>query len=195
MLPPVLGGLVLLLTLGVVAAGLSLVLLGRLQRQAFLPRLGSQVAGLAAGGYAVLWVAALALSSGRRLPVGAELSFGYFDPHLHVSILGTERGDDLGVRVRFRSDAARAVQHPELLRLAVVDERGRRYRPHAGLPVGLLQPGQEAIGEFRFELPPDARAVGLSVTWGQWPDYLVPGLANPLVQRRQLLALGTEGGS
>ena len=190
MFPSFIGPLIMLAALGLIGLGLLLVVIGRMQRQAFLPRVGIRLAGFAVAGYAGAWLVGWAAAPTRVLAVGEEVSFCGLDCHLHVSVLRADRSRDLGVAVRFRSDAKRALEYPGLLRIAVVDQEGRTYLPASGMIAEPIHPGEIVERDFRFSLPPGAAAPRLVVTYDGWLDYLVPGAGNPLVQRRARLDLG-----
>jgi hypothetical protein len=194
MFPPVISVLIVLATLALVGFGMLLVIVGRIQGQAFLPRVGVRLAGAAASLYAVAWLVGLLGTRSQLLAPGQEVSFCGLDCHLHVSVVAAERDRDLGVRVRFRSDAKQALEYPGLLRIAVVDEAGRTFAPTAGFAAEPLPAGETMDREFRFMLPADATAPRLVVSYDGWLDYLLPGRGNPLVQRRLALDLGIGGG-
>jgi hypothetical protein len=182
-----LGVLVLLGCLGAAGLGLLLVLVGRLQGQRFLPHLGGLLAGGAVGGYVVVWLLALLAAPSRVLSRGQEVSFCGLDCHLHVSVTGAD--PDGRVRLRFRSDARRALEYPSLLRIEAVGPDGRRYPPVAGLLGAPLGPGDTIEREFRFGLPAGVVPAGVVVGTDRWLDYLLPGRGNPMVQRRLVLSL------
>jgi hypothetical protein len=193
MIPPVIGVLILLAALGLIGSGMVVGLVGRHLRRAALSRAGIVVAGLGGVGYAGAWLIGLAASPARLLLSGQEVSFCGVDCHLHVSVVRVDRVTDLGVHVRFRSDAKRALEYPGLLRLAVVDRAGRRYLPSSGLVAEPLRPGETIEREFRFGVPVGSSGARLQVWYGGWLDYLIPGRANPLAQRR--LGLDLDLGS
>ncbi len=189
MFPPVVGALILLGSLGIAGLGLLALLRGTLRRDARLRRVGWLVALGAVGGYGILWLVGLFGSPHRALAIGEEVRFCGLDCHLHVSVVRSERGNDLGVMVRFRSDAKRAEEYPGLLRLEVVDSDGRRYAPSDGQIAEPLEAGATIEREFRFTVPAEARAPALVVSYAGWLDYLLPGAGNPLAQRRLRLTL------
>ncbi len=139
--------------------------------------------------YAGLLAAGPAITPARTLAPGEELSFCGFDCHLHVSAVGARRDGGLDVTLRFRSDAKRAPEHPDHLRVRVVDADGREYAPLGRLPGDELRAGESTTRTLHFPLPPDARLPHVRVTWARWLDYLVPGPGNPLVQRKASLEL------
>ncbi len=140
-------------------------------------------------GYALLLAAGPAVTAPRNLEPGRELSFCGFDCHLHVAAVSARRDAGLDVTLRFRSDAARAPEFPGQLRVRVVDSAGREYAPLARLPRNELPAGGVAAHTLHFPLPPDAGSPRVTVTWGRWLDYAVPGPGNPLVQRKVSLEL------
>lgn len=146
---------------------------------------------LVAGGV-MLAVLALALAvgplvaPGRLLQPGDELSFCGFDCHLHVTALGTS-GDS--VQLRLRSDARRAPEFPAHLRVRATDDRGRALAPVAPLDSAPLLAGDTIVPVLRFLLAPGRRITRVTVTWGDWLDYVVPGPQNPMVQSRSAVRL------
>ena len=190
MISPALGTLVLLATLGVVAVSLATMTLALIRARRPLFRVGATLCVTTVAGYAVVWLAGLILTPARLVPTGEELAFCGLDCHLHVAAVRSSRGTDLAVTVRFRSDARRAAEYPGLLRLVVVDGAGRRYAPSAGMIAEPLEAGQMIEREFRFSVPASAGPARLEVSYDSVMDYLVPGLGNPLAQRRTPLALG-----
>jgi hypothetical protein len=117
------------------------------------------------------------------------VSFCGLDCHLHVSVVRADWGRDLGVVVRFRSNARAADEYPGLLTVEVVDSASRRYRPSEGMIAEPLNAGATIEREFHFSLPPEAVASALVLSNGGWLDYLLPGRGNPIAQRRIRLAL------
>lgn len=192
--PTILGVLIAMATLGLVGLGLLLVVIGRVQGQRTLPRIGLRLAGFTVVGYGLAWMASLALAPRRVLPLGDEVSFCWPDCHLHVSVGQVVRARGLAIRVRFRSDAAWVLQYPDQLRIAVRDSAGRVYLPTSGFAAEPLHPGEMLEREFEFSVPVDAVAPRLVVAYDGWLDYLIPGWANPLAQRRVMLSLAGEGG-
>lgn len=190
MMAPVIGMLILLATLGVVAVGLLTMVLAVIRGRPPLVRIGATLAGVAVVGYGVLWVFGLLTSPARLVPAGEEIQFCGVDCHLHVSAIKATRGADLAVTLRFRSDARAEPEYPGLLRLVVVDSAGRRYAPAGGMVAEPLAAGQSIDQEFRFSVPASAGPARLEVSYDSAMDYLVPGLGNPLAQRRTPLALG-----
>ena len=139
--------------------------------------------------YGLVWLIATLGASSQALALGQELSFCGVDCHLHVSVVRAERGGDLGVVIRFRSDAKMADEFPGLLRLEVVDSSQRRYQPSDGMIAEPLNAGATIEREFRFTVPPEAATPVLVVSYGGWLDYLLPGRGNPIAQRRIRLVL------
>jgi hypothetical protein len=192
MIPTFVGLFIVLGTLGLIGLGLVLVIVGRLQRQRTLPTIGIRLAGFALAGYALAWVAGVAIAPQRVLAIGQEVSFCGLDCHLHVSVARVERARRLAVVVRFRSDAIRALEYPGDLRIAVRDAAGRLYPPTSGFVAEPLRPGETLERDFEFNLPEGAAAPRLTVAHDGWLDYLMPGRANPIAQRRIGLDLGRE---
>lgn len=140
-------------------------------------------------GYALLLAAGPAITPPRTLAPGEELSFCGFDCHLHVSAVSARRDGGLDVTLRFRSDARRAPEFPGELRVRVVDAAGREYAPRERLPRNELRAGETVAHTLRFPAPEGAESPRVTVTWGGWLDYFVPGPGNPLVQRKASLEL------
>lgn len=130
--------------------------------------------------------AGLLLGAHRELLPGDELSFCGFDCHLHVTAMGVA-GDT--VLMRFRSDALVAPEFPSHLRIRAADDHGTQVAPVAPLPDIPLRAGDTLYRRVRFALAPGRRLQHISVTWGDWPDYLVPGPQNAMVQERTVIRL------
>jgi len=192
LIPPILGLFLLLATAGVVGLALVTHLYGRWAGNAALARGSLLGAAAVAAAYGLIWIVTVATTRTRGLVLGDEVHFCGLDYHLHVSVLEVKRESDLGVRVRFRSDARQADEFPGELRLRVVDSAGREYPPSSGMIAEPLHAGDAIEREFRFSLPPDAALPRLVVTYHGWLDYLLPGVANPLVQGRRQLELGAR---
>ena len=189
MLPQFFGMLLFLGTALVVAFSVVVALFGIMRGNGWLVRRSLAAGGLFGGIYAVFWVLGLALGPTRILSPGKEISFCGLDCHLHVSVVGVHPGPDLGVTVRFSSNAVRAPEFPAALRFRLRDGTGHEYAPTNSVPDSALGAGASWEHELRF--PPTAKPEGavLIVTWGGILDFFVPGAGNPLVQRRQRLAL------
>ena len=183
------GAAVLLAVLGGVAVGLGVVIVGRLLGRPGLGRVGGRLVLGSVVGWALLWVLGWATARRGAVPLGEEVSFCGIDCHLHVSVIGVTRGDGLGVRLRFRSDAKAADEFPSFLRLVVRGADGRRVAPSAGFVTEPLAAGATMERDLRFSVAAAAGEPVLEVTWDSWLDYLVPGSGNLLVQRLRPLAL------
>ena len=125
----------------------------------------------------------------RILPPGDELAVCGFDCHLHVSVVRVRVDTSLVVTFRLRSDAKREAEYPSHLRVRLVDAAGEAYPPLGGGFSGRLPAGATVTRDLSFALPAGRAAAWLAITWGDWPDYLVPGPENALVQRRRMLRL------
>lgn len=189
MFSPFVGALIVVGALGMTGLGLGLVVYGRMKGVSRWVRAGVGLTLATVAGYGLVWVIGLVGTPRRALPLGEEVAFCGLDCHLHVSVVRIERAGDLGVVVRFRSNARAADEFPGLLRLEVVDASGRRYQPSAGMIAEPLSAGEAIEREFRFSVPAEAQAPTLVVRSGGWLDYLVPGRGNPLAQERTRLAL------
>jgi len=194
MLPPFLGAVLLLGSAAVIASALLVALWARRSRPR-LRRRALAVGGAMAGVYAFFWILGLVLSRTTVLSPGSELRFCGLDCHLHVSVTGVRPGAELGVTVRFASNAVRAPEWPGKLRFRIRDDEGREFAPLNQVPDAPLAAGTESSFELRF--PREAHPAGavLIVTWDSGLDYLVPGAGNILVQRRRRLALPGESRS
>ncbi len=192
MFPPIIGLMILLAGLGLVVVGLGIAVVSLLSRRPGGVRLGLVLAGGTAAGYALVWVIGLVTAESRVLGVGQEAHFCGVDCHLHVSVVKASRDPDVGVTLRFRSDAKQAAEYPYLLTYKVVDEAGHRYAPSSGAVGEPLKAGETVEHEMRFSLPPEAKHPRLEVYYDSIMDYLVPGQANPLAQRRTRLDLGSS---
>lgn len=189
MLPPFLGALVLLATLGGLALAMIALIWARLRRRPALTRFGLVLGVASIAGYAALWLLGIALARPRLLPMGGEVSFCGLDCHLHVGVEGMVAGETSGVAVRFRSNAVRAPEYPGLLLFRLRDDSGRTWESLNRPVDDPLPAGAERHDTLHFaaRLPlPGAR---LEVSWRRRMDYLVPGAGNPLVQRRTGLAI------
>jgi hypothetical protein len=195
MLPPFLGALLLLVTVGVVVLSLVAVLWAQITGNPGLTLGGMRAAGGMVAVFGMFWVLGVVLAPRSTLPPGKEVSFCGLDCHLHVSVAGVHRGANPGVMVRFSSDARSEPEWPGKLRFRLQDVDGQEYSPIHSVPDGALRAGAEWTHELRF--PPGTPMDGtvLMVTWDGLLDYLVPGIGNPLAQRQRRLALTPAGGT
>ena len=191
MLPPFLGALLLLATAGIVLLSLVVAIWARAGGNALLSRKYLLVGAGMGGIYAAFWIVGLLLARRTVLAPGQAVRFCGLDCHLHVSVGAVRPGADLGVTVRFSSNAVRAPEWPGKLLFRLVDSSGREYSPTNQVPDSALQAGETRSHELHF--PAEAKPAGaaLLVTWKPGLDYLVPGRGNPLVQRKTRLALPT----
>jgi hypothetical protein len=193
MLPPFLGQLLLLGTAAfLVMAFVVAVVAGAAGR----PLLARRV--LQAGGgmflvYAAFWVIGVAAAPTRILEPGQAVSFCGLDCHLHVSVRAVHTAPYTGVVVRFASNAARAPEYPAELRVVLRQRDGTELSPTNAIPDSALAAGAHWDYELRFPEPVRPEGAVLIVTWKNGIDLLVPGAGNPLVQRRQRLALPAAG--
>jgi hypothetical protein len=195
MLPPFLGALLLLGTVGVVVLSPAVVVWASLKGNSGLARGGLVAAGGMAAVYGLFWILGVVLAPRFTLAPGKGVSFCGLDCHLHVSVAGVHSGAGLGVMVRFSSNARSAPEWPGKLRFRLKDAAGQEYSPINQVPDSALRAGAEWTHELRF--PPGTPVDGtvLMVTWGGLLDYLVPGTGNPLAQRQRRLALTPAGGT
>ena len=189
MLPPFLGALLFLGTVATVAVALLVAIWSSFRGSALVTRRALLLGAGVVGVYAVCWLAGLALARRVVLEPGQTVSFCGLDCHLHVSVDDVTRGKELGVTVRFSSNAVQAPEYPAELLFRLLDGAGREYAPLDQVPDSALRAGQSWTHELHF--PPEAQPAGavLLVTWKGTLDYFVPGAGNPLVQRRRRLAL------
>lgn len=189
MLPQFFGSLLLVGTVGFALLALALAMWARPRGKPLLARRALIAAGAVAGVYGLFWVLGVALAPRRVLAPGETISFCGLDCHLHVSVREVRTGPDLGVTVRFASNAVRAPEWPGALRFRLRDSSGREYAPSNSVPDTALRAG--ASWEFELLFPAQAKPDGsvLIVTWDGVLDYLVPGSGNPLAQRQRRLAL------
>jgi hypothetical protein len=191
MLPPFLGQLLFLGTVGAVGLAALVVLWAVLRGHPTIHRLALGLGGAAVGVYALFWLLGLGLALARPavLPPPGELGFCGLDCHLHVSVEAVNASPELGVTVRFRSDAVRAPEFPRELRFRLRDAAGRELAPLNAVPDLPLRAGESRSHLLRFPAGASAATAELIVTWNGWLDYFVPGAGNPLVQRQRRLAL------
>ena len=189
MLPPFLGMLLTLATALIVGMCLLVALWSAFKGYPTLLR-GSLFGGAGMGVvYGCFFAAGLLLAPDRLLPPGEAVKFCGLDCHLHVAVDQVHPGSELGVVVRFSSNAVRAPEWPSELEFRLVDLAGESYRPLNSIPDSALRAGQSWIQELRFPGRINPKGARLVVTWKPGLDYLVPGAGNPLVQRRIGLAL------
>ncbi|HLB54593.1 MAG TPA: hypothetical protein VJK71_05755, partial [Gemmatimonadales bacterium] len=108
------------------------------------------------------------------------MRFCGLDCHLHVAVDEVHRGAELGVFVRFSSNALRAPEWPAALQFRLVVSAGRTHHPLNGVPDTALHAGQSRIYELRFPGAVEPEGAKLVVSWKGGLDYLVPGAGNPL---------------
>jgi hypothetical protein len=180
-------GSVLLVVLGL---GVTLFALARGNR-----RLVGQAA-LATGGFAVLYLAGVALSAflapRRVLPFGKELSFCEFDCHLHLSVVGSESEEDrVGVFVRVRSDARQASEYPKYLQFRLIGKDDRVVTPDNEARAFLrpLEAGRSYVDSLYFTVPSDASPYSLRVNYPGPIDALLLGPANSRALGKTTLAI------
>jgi hypothetical protein len=189
--PPIVGLFLLLGSVALVLSGLGLTVAAFVTRRPRGVRGGLVLAGGAAGCYALFWLVGLLTAQRRVLGIGQEAHFCGLDCHLHVSVVRVSHDAGVGVTLRFRSDAKQALEYPLLLTYEIVDDAGHRYRPSDGVVGAPLKAGEMVEHEMRFSVPVDAAHPRLVVYYDSLMDYLVPGQANPLAQRRTRLDLGS----
>jgi hypothetical protein len=188
-LPQFLGMLLLLGTAAVLALALLVALWAAVSRNRAVLRRALLVGLGMAGIYLLFWLGGLALTRRVVLPPGEALSFCGLDCHLHVSVDSVRPAKQVGVVVRFSSDAVRAPEWPDALRFRLRDAAGTEYAPQNRVPRKPVLAGQAWTHELEFPGAAKPDGAQLIVTWGGWLDYFVPGEGNPLVQRQRRLAL------
>jgi hypothetical protein len=193
MLPPFLGALLLLGTVGVVALSGAAALWARVRQNGPLLRGALYVGGGTAALYGFFWLLGLGIAmSGGAQPV-EELRFCGLDCHLHVSVAGVRPGSAPVVTVKFSSNAVRAPEWPKELQFRLRDGSGREFAPTNQVPNRALLAGESWNQDLEFPAGANPAGAELIVTWKPGPDYFVPGSGNPLVQRYRRLALPNPG--
>jgi hypothetical protein len=193
MLPPFLGALLLLGTTGFLLLCCVLWLWARIRGDRRLARYaGAGGAGMLSL-YGFFWVLGLLAARKTVLPPGESVTFCGFDCHLHVAVAGVKTGPELGVTVRFSSNAVQAPEFPRELQFRLLDASGREYAPVNQVPDSALRAGESWTHELHFPSAANPAGALLLVSWKPGLDYLVPGAGNPLVQRRRRLALPVAG--
>ena len=195
MLPPFLGALLLLATVGIVLLSAVIALWARTRGNPILSRNALLVGAGMSAVYAVFWVVGLMLARRTVLAPGEAVRFCGLDCHLQVSVASVQPGANLGVTVRFSSNAVQAPEWPGKLLFRLVDSAGREYSPTNEVPDTALRAGKSWTHELHFPAAVKPAGAALLVTWKPGLDYLVPGAGNPLVQRRTRLALPAPAGS
>ncbi len=97
------------------------------------------------------------------------------------------------VTLRVSSRARRVAQRERGVSVYLVDDRGRHYDPapapsEAPFDV-MLQPGESVTTTRRFELPADARDVGLAFARGSFPGFLIIGNEGNLFHKKTVVRL------
>ncbi|HTL05724.1 MAG TPA: hypothetical protein VL241_08245 [Gemmatimonadales bacterium] len=189
MLPPFLGALLLLATAGIVALALLVAVIGALSGNRLLARRALAAGGVMTGVYVFFFGLGFLLARVTVLEPGHAVSFCGLDCHLHVSVDGMQPGADLGVTVRFSSDAVRSPEYPRELQFRLLDGTGQRFAPLNEVPDRPLQAGESWTHQLHFPAAAQAAGASLLVSWKPGLDYLVPGSGNPFVQQHRRLAL------
>jgi len=195
MLPQFFGAVLLVGTVAITVGALGVLIWARSRGKPLLARRALIASGVVAGVYGLFWVLGVVLAQRSVLTPGETISFCGLDCHLHVSVREVRAGPDLGVTVRFASNAVQAPEWPGELRFRLRDSSGREYAPSNSVPDTALRAG--ASWEFELLFPADVKPEGsvLIVTWSGAIDYLVPGAGNPLAQRQRRLALPAPVGA
>jgi len=189
MLPQFFGAILLVGTVATTVVAVAVIVWARSRDRPRAARRALIVSGAMVGVYGIFWVLGVVLAQRQVLPPGETVSFCGLDCHLHVSVREVRAGSELGVTVRFASNAVQAPEWPGELRFRLRDSSGREYAPSNTVPGTALRAG--ASWEFELLFPAEVNPEGsmLIVTWGRALDYLVPGAGNPLAQRQRRLAL------
>lgn len=198
MTTPVLGILMILITIGLVFSAVAIAVVRRLQnRRPPLARSAAVLAGWATV-YAVVLVAVSLASEPRTLGLGENKKFCgfYIDCHRQIAVAAVDRLDSIGatrpegvfyvLSLRIGSDAKVARMRLIDPQLAIVDADGRRHLRSAAGEAALAQergplpaltdtvgPGGSYVTTVVFDLPRDAREPRLTVTDGWWADRLI----------------------
>lgn len=186
MLPPFMGQLLTVATAGGLGLAVLIALAASFRGNRFWVRVGAGFGAAVLVVYGGFFGLGLLLATDRVLPPGEALRFCGLDCHLHVQVSEAHPGE---VVVRFSSNAVRAPEYPAELEFALVDGRGKTYRPLNQVPERALGPGESWTHPLQFDGAARLEGGSLMVTWKRGLDYLVPGAGNPLVQRHTRLAL------
>lgn len=186
MLPPFLGQLLTVATVGGLALAALIGVVAWLRRSRLVLRVSGILGAAVLLLYGGFFGLGLLLAKDRLLPPGESVQFCGLDCHLHVQVSEVHPG---AVIVRFSSNAVRAPESPAELRFELADRAGRTYRPLNQVPERALGPGESWTHLLRFADTVPIKGGSLIVTWKHVMDYLVPGAGNPLVQRHTRLAL------
>jgi hypothetical protein len=142
MLPPFLGALLLLGTVGVVALSGVAALWAGVRKNDLVLRRALYFGGGTIALYGFFWVLGLGIAmSGGAQPV-PELRFCGLDCHLHVSVAGVRPGSAPVVTVKFSSNAVRAPEWPNELQFRLRDGSGREFAPINQVPDRALLAGE-----------------------------------------------------
>jgi hypothetical protein len=149
--------------------------------------------------YALVVVASPWLYPERLVAPGEERAFCGFDCHLKLAVVHVRADDapgdslDWRIRLRARSDARRAPEHPAALVLEVRDAEGGRWPIHAvngDRPFTRpLLPADTQHVDVVARLPREARALRLTGRWAGAAHHLMPLDENARVQLKTALAL------
>lgn len=143
--------------------------------------------GVFAVGYLSVVIATSLLSPRRWIAVGAEQRFDDWALTVtHVEHATQRYHVDLRVTSHARGRPQRAADAAVVL----VASDGRRFRPldapGARSLQSLLQPGESFETSRDFQVPSDARIIGLDVLHGAWPALFVIGDRGSLFHKRPL---------
>lgn len=176
----------------VVAGLVALVRAARGDRR-LLVRVG-QVAAAGAVAWALLLAAWPRAVPETALAPGGELHFCGLDCHMHVSVVQAEAGEPWRLTLRLRSDARRAPDFPQYLRLRVIGSDGRRYVPDVASLAAPLVAGADDRRDITVALPAGVRPDRLVASWADWPSVVIPGPDQRWVRERTALLVPAPAG-
>lgn len=197
--------LTLLLFLGLVggslAAGLVWLLAALTGRRPLARRIATlELAGL--GAYAMLLAGASLFSRERVLARGDEKHLCEVDCHHAYAVVGVRSAETDGsgtsyvvtVRVRFDEETISAHRGmgpltPNGRRLALIDDRGRRYPGSDADLHRTLIPGQSYTTDLTFNVPHGTTGLRLLLTSGDWETRLLINHENSLLHAKTIFRL------
>ncbi len=205
-LGPVSFGLFIAAVLGTLALGAAYVLALLLKKGDWARWiLRVELAGLAL--YLVLFLFASLTSRTRELAVGDEKHICEVDCHLAYAVTGVRSADlwngktaqgtfhIVSVRIRFDSNTIARWRPRDLSltpngrRVALLDEKGRRYPAPVEALQRRLLPGEAYTTDFVFDVPADAGRLRLMLASGDWPTRLMIAHENAFLHGKVLFRL------
>jgi hypothetical protein len=156
--------------------------------------------GLCAAAYLAIVAVVGFMSPQRVLNIGDPWCFDDWCLSVEgVSLMPKAAQIDYTVSLRIFSRALRVAQRARGAWVYLIDDRGRRYAPEPdaySVPLDvLLQPGETVTTSRRFEVPADARGLGLITGHGGpccFPDFIIGDEAS-LFHKRTFIRLAQAG--